>query len=109
VAIDADMNVTANGRPYALLSESEQWRCDAMITEAIAHISGQQLMMLDRMDVLDLPGRGECLAWLEILAENSEISSVIVCATLKSAPAERTGVQVVWLEGGDCVAVKEAA
>lgn len=109
VAIDADMNVTANGRPYALLSESEQWRCDAMITEAIALMSGQQMLMLDRMDVLDLPGRGECLAWLEILAENAEISTVIVCATLKAEPAEREGVQVVWLDGGERVAMKEAA
>lgn len=109
VAIDADMNATANGRPYAMLSESEQWRCDAMITEAIAHISGQQLMMLDRMDVLDLPGRGECLAWLEILAENAEISTVIVCATLKAEPAERTGVQVAWLQGGEQQEIQEAA
>lgn len=109
VAIDADMNVTANGRPYALLSESEQWRTDAMLTEAIALLSGCQMMMLDRMDVLDLPGRGECLAWLEILAENSEISTVIVCATLKAEPAEREGVQVVWLDSGERVAMKEAA
>lgn len=107
--IDAEMEVYGNGRPYALLSESERWRVDAMLTEAIAHLSGQQMMMLDRMDVLDLPGRGECLAWLEILAENAEISTVIVCATLKAEPAERAGVQVVWLEGGEQVAVKGAA
>lgn len=107
--IDADMQVYGNGRPYALLSESERWRVDAMLTEAIALLSGQQMMMLDRMDVLDLPGRGECLAWLEILAENAEISTVIVCATLKAAPAERAGVQVAWLEGGDVVVMQEAA
>ena len=108
-SVDAEMQVFANGRPYALLSESEKWRVDAMLTEAIALLSGQQMMMLDRMDVLDLPGRGECLAWLEILAENAEISTAIVCATLKSAPAERAGVQVAWLEGGEVMAMREAA
>lgn len=107
--IDADMQVYGNGRPYALLSESERWRVDAMLTEAIALLSGRQMMMLDRMDVLDLTGRGECLAWLEILAENAEISTVIVCATLKSAPAERSGVQVAWLDGGEVVTMKDAA
>ncbi|HRF12203.1 MAG TPA: ATP-binding protein, partial [Candidatus Accumulibacter phosphatis] len=40
VGIDADMAVTGNGRPYSLLSESERWRSDAMIAEAISHLSG---------------------------------------------------------------------
>lgn len=108
VAIDADMQISANGRPYALLSESEKWRTDAMLTEAISHLSGSGLMLLDRMDVLDLPGRGDCMAWLEVLVDNEEIGTAIVCATLKAEPAARTGVQAVWLENGEA-AMKEAA
>ncbi|WP_291785306.1 hypothetical protein [Luteibacter sp.] len=34
VTVTRDMQVLAGGRPYALLSESEKWRADAMLAEA---------------------------------------------------------------------------
>ncbi|MGT2493072.1 hypothetical protein ACU4GD_27810 [Cupriavidus basilensis] len=40
IGIEADMTITADGgRPYALLSESERWRADAMIAEAISRLT----------------------------------------------------------------------
>lgn len=102
VAIDRDMAITYGaGRPYALCSESERWRADAMLAEAIAHVSGTRLLVLDRVDVLDLPGRSDLFAWLDVLAENGEIDSALLFATLKAPPAGLgEQVQVEWIEAG---------
>jgi hypothetical protein len=102
VSIDSDMAITYGaGRPYALCSESERWRADAMLAEAIAHVSSARMLVLDRVDVLDLPGRSDLFAWLDVLAETGEIDSALLFATLKQPPAglgER--VQVEWIEAG---------
>ncbi len=86
VEIRGDMGITMGRRDYALLSESEQWRADAMIAEAIAHVAGLRLLVLDRFDVLDLRGRGELLGWLADLAERAELDTALLFGTLKAAP-----------------------
>ncbi len=99
--IGADMTVTADGRPYALLSESEQWRVDAMLTEAIAQLSGLRLLVLDRLDVLDLPGRSQALAWMYELAAAGELDTAILLATLKALPTNLpVAFRCHWLSGG---------
>ncbi len=109
VHVDADMAITYGGRTFGLLSESEQWRTNAMLTEAISFISQNKLFALDRMDVLDPASRGNCLAWLETLADNNEVDTVVVAATLKQKPAESDLMQVIWLEKQSSVAVQQAA
>lgn len=48
VGIEADMTITAGpGRTYALLSESEKRRADAMVAEAITHLTGLRLLVDD--------------------------------------------------------------
>jgi hypothetical protein len=116
VAIDADMHITGGGRAYRLLSESERWRVDAMLAEAVASISGARLLVLDRMDVLE-PGkaREDLFAWLDILAENGEIDTALVFGTLKSAPPAGSlpaTVTAHWISAGvvaQLEALKEAA
>lgn len=109
VAIGGDMAITAEGRPYALLSESERWRTDAMLAYAIA-AHGPGFLMLDRMDVLDIPGRGQALMWLTELVRQHRLEGAIVCATLKAAPgALPEGVEGYWLEGGQILDLKAAA
>jgi energy-coupling factor transporter ATP-binding protein EcfA2 len=109
VRISEDMQITADGRAYALLSESEQWRCDAMLAEAISHLSGLNLMVLDRMDVLDLPARSQLLKWLNELASSKEIDTAIVCGTLKEAFKEpNANFESFWIEGG-LIGVMQAA
>lgn len=101
VVIGADMAVTGGGRPYALLSESEKWRVDAMVAEAIANLSGERLLVLDRADVLDLKGRADLFAWLDVLADNGEIDSALVFATLKALPNDLPAtVGAHWIEAG---------
>lgn len=104
VLIAPSMDITAGGRPYHLLSESEAWRCDAMIAEAIAYIGGLRLVVLDRFDVLDLQGRADCLAWLDAAADAGEIDSAFLFGTLKAVPDSLAPTtEAHWIENGKCV------
>jgi energy-coupling factor transporter ATP-binding protein EcfA2 len=106
--VNLDMEIVVAGntsgthwRQYRLLSESEKWRADAMLAEAIAFVSGARLLVLDRMDVLDLKGRGELLNWLDLLASNSELSTALVFGTLKALPSGLPEtIQAHWIENG---------
>jgi DNA-binding transcriptional MerR regulator len=101
VAITSDMDITADGRAYALLSESERWRVDAMIAETIAHLSGEKLLVLDRVDVLDIEGREDLLFWLDELASSGQIETALLFATLKALPANLPdNIEAVWIENG---------
>ncbi len=101
VTIDKDMQVLATGRPYALLSESEQWRVDAMIAEAISNLSGLGVLVLDRVDVLDLQGREDLIAWLDVLATDNQIQSALIFGTFKSQPSGLPEtVASFWIESG---------
>lgn len=109
VSINSDMQISADGRAYALLCESEKWRTDAMICEAISQLSGLKLIVLDRMDVLDLPARSQLLKWLNGLATSNEIDTALVCATLKEAfKAPNANFQSFWLEQGVVAALVAA-
>lgn len=100
----------AQPRDYALLSESEKWRADAMIAEAVSHLSGLKLLVLDRFDVLDMAGRADLIAWLETLAQDNEIDTALIFGTLKALPAQLPdGIEAYWLENGVTGQLKEAA
>lgn len=108
VAIDRDMTITYGGRDYALISESEKWRVDAMIAEAVSHQSGVKLLVLDRFDVLDLAGREDLLYWLDTMVDDGVIDSALIFGTLKALPANLPKTcGAVWIENGvvDCVKV----
>lgn len=108
--ITADMEITGDGRPYALLSESEKWRADAMIAEAVSYLSGLRLLVLDRFDVLDLTGRADALEWLDALAEADEIDTALVFGTLKALPGGLPdSMQAHWIDGGVVGQMREAA
>lgn len=101
-SINPDMSITAEGRIYDLLCESEQWRVDAMIAEAISSISGVGVLMLDRVDVLEIPARVELLLWLDGRAKEGSITSALLFATLKDLPKGLPPtIHAVWLEGGE--------
>jgi len=110
-AIAADMSVstrdpaTETWRDYRLISESEQWRVGAVIAEAIAHLSGLRMLVLDRFDVLDLAGRGQLLGWLDSLAQDGEIDTALLFGTLKSPPGGLPEtIAAHWVEAGDVAA-----
>lgn len=110
VTVTRDMQVLAGGRPYALLSESEKWRADAMLAEAVAYLSKIKLVVLDRLDVLDLKGREDLIAWLDVLAQDGEINTALIFGTLKALPANLPKTMTAhWLENGVVAQLKEAA
>jgi len=109
VRIAEDMSITAAGTDYRLLSESEKWRTDAMICEAIAHLSELRICVLDRFDVLDGPGRSSALAWLDVLADTGEVDTVLLLGTLKEVPPKLyASMQGHWIERGVIEAQEEA-
>jgi hypothetical protein len=110
VVIHSDMRITADLREYALLSESEKWRVDAMLAEAISHQSGLKLLVLDRFDVLDIQGRADLLAWLEVLDDAGEIETALLFGTLKALPSDLpASVGAEWISNGRVGQIKEAA
>lgn len=115
--IGNDMAISVDGfkpgdnlRPYALLSESEKWRTDALLAEAITHLSGTRLLVLDRFDVLDLKGRDDLIAWLDALAEDREIDTALIFGTLKALPASLPPtIDAHWIDRGHIHQLKAAA
>lgn len=100
-AIGGDMAITADGRAYVLLSESERWRCDALIGVAITSACGLKLIVLDRFDVLLPAVRAQLFGMLITLAKAGDIETAIVCGSLKEKPARLPAdIQAVWIEGG---------
>ena len=111
VFIGSDMSIGIDSkRDYSLLSESEKWRVDAMIAEAVSFISGTRLLVLDRFDVLDLKGREDLLYWLDTLAADGEIDTALIFGTLKALPGNLPDTMSGhWIEHGVCGQLKEAA
>jgi hypothetical protein len=71
-------------------------------------VSGLGLLMLDRMDVLDIPSRSQLMTWLDELASSGELDTAIILGTLKALPTTvPETVKAVWLENGTS-AVEEA-
>jgi hypothetical protein len=99
--LSRDMDITADGRLYGLLSESEQWRADCLLALALANLSGLKLALLDRFDVLDLRGRGELLDLLYDLADAGEVDTVAVFGTLKAAPPSDDLMESYWVQAGE--------
>ena len=101
VSIASDMAITAAGRLYTLLSESERWRCDALIGLAIAQASGLRLVVLDRFDVLITKARSQLMGLLLSLAKSGEIETAIICGSLKEKPTTLPAqFNAVWIENG---------
>lgn len=110
VTIGADMSISYGDRDYALISESQQWRVDAMIAEAVSHISGAKLLVLDRFDVLDMKGREDLMYWLDGMADDGEIDTALIFGTLKALPAQfLPNIEGFWIENGTIASLKVAA
>lgn len=107
VAIGPEVDIRAEGRAYWLLSRSEQWRVNAMIAYAIASF-GPRFLLLDELDLLDLNGRGEAVAWVTALVEQKRLDGAMFFATLKTTPTLE-GVDVFWLQSGQVLELEKAA
>lgn len=92
--------VSAWGRPAALLSESERYRVAAVLSAAVASMSGVRLLMMDRADVLEPKARAGLLGWLCDLADAGHIKQAWVFCTLKAPIASGGDIETYWIENG---------
>lgn len=99
-------DVEIDYRMGALASESEQWMAYAAVAEALAHLAGVGVVMVDRFDVLSPKNRGAFLQWVRAVAETG--TQVILFGTLKQKP-EISGFAVHWLEREQSVGVTAPA
>ncbi len=107
VAIGPLLDISAAGRRYDLLGESERWRADVMITMALAVHSDLKFVVIDRFDVLEPAARGRAMGWFLALTKAKVIDTILVMATLKAAPTAPPGAVVHWF--GETTAQKVAA
>lgn len=113
VQLDADQTIRCGQRLYRQQSASAQWRADAIITLALAEMSGLRLALLDAFDIMNLAGRGEVIDLLDALAVAGRIDTVILLGTLKAPTTPPTDAfETHWIENG-CLgapaALREAA
>ena len=97
-----------DGRRYSLQSESSKWRADAMLAEAISHLANLHILVLDRVDVLDLRSRVQLIKWMVSIGK-SEYETILMFATLKEPPALPPSIKIYWMEGGAIAEQEEAA
>lgn len=86
-------------RPYAQLSESEQWRADLVIHAALARLSGVPLIVIDRLDLLLPPLRPGVVKLIGHLG----VSAVITMAAQGTDKLPKRGPwgSVFWVEHGN--------
>lgn len=100
VELASDLEVTAGGRPYVALSESERWKVDAVLALVIAGLDGSAVVLLDRADVLDASGRNALFSTLT----GAGIGAVVAMTLNKPALApDLAGHGIgtaMWVQGG---------
>lgn len=105
VALTEALGVTYGGRPYTLLSDSEQYRVRVTLQIAMARLDGSALVIIDGADILDPAGRNGLFA---LLAETGLPALVgMTVASMAKAPdlaAHGLG-RTHWIEAGQCRAV----
>lgn len=102
VSINQDMELMSDSRLYGLLSESEQWRVQTIMALALAQLSGINLAVLDRIDVLDPSSRIDLVEMLLALTEQNAELQVFMLGTLaKPAIGMPESIQHVWIEHGE--------
>lgn len=98
VQVHKDMRITYDGRAYGLCSESEQWRADVALTEAVSYLTAEMFLMVDRYDVLHAALRGGFLDWCDSLVR--EGTQVLIFGTLGAKPQPQPGITFFWLDRG---------
>jgi hypothetical protein len=109
VTVDAETTLAYGGRPYALLSTSEQWRVRAVLQVAMARLDGAAMVVLDAADVLDGPTRS---GLFDLLDEAG--LPALICMTLSRREQvpdlEAAGLGMsYWIEDGVAQPLHEPA
>jgi hypothetical protein len=98
-------SISARGRPYALLSRSEQYRVDLLLAAALAVVSGTRILLADEADILEPKAREQLVDWLLDMTEPEDgepptLEAAWIFLTLKAPPGEIEGVARYWIADG---------
>jgi hypothetical protein len=109
VAVEPDMTVTLGGRPYLLLSSSEQYRARIVLQVAMAGRDGSSMVVIDAADLLDAPSRSGLMA----LLDRAQMPA-LVCMTASRKDQvpdlARAGLgRSYWLDAGAAQPIGELA
>jgi hypothetical protein len=100
--IRGDMSIArSDGHPYVLLSESAQWRVDAMLHALVSELAEFPWLIFDRVDLLDITNRNKFIKWIAAYGqERTDEASILAMATLKQKPNLDAvpGIELHWLE-----------
>ena len=101
IIIRDDMTIEEDDNLYNLSSKSTKLLIDSIIAESISHVSGIKFLVIDEVDLLDIPSRSAFLHWLCSLVEIGDLDSAIIFATLKKIPAGLPdAIKSYWLQDG---------
>lgn len=99
-SLDIEMKWNGVWRRYQQLSESTRERMAIAVQHAVASLVGFPILIIDRVDHLDAPGKGACLRALVSVAQNYQ--AVLALATLqtkKPTKVNLAGVTTWYLTG----------
>lgn len=102
VTVAADLAILYGGRPYPLLSTSEQYRARAVLAAAMAAIDGSAMLVFDAADVLDAPQRSGLFGLIE---EADCPALVAMTATRRDQVPDLAALGIgksFWLDRGIC-------
>lgn len=99
VQVTNELEFTLNGRPYRLLSESEQYRVRVVSQIVISQIDGSQFIVIDRADLLDRQGRNGLFKM--VMSTGVEALICMTMDDIEDIPAKlRQRVPTYWVEDG---------
>lgn len=98
VTIEPDLSVSYGGRPYLMLSESEQYGTRAVIQAAIAMRDGSEVLIFDRADILTKAGRNGLFRLCK--ATGLRCLMLMSASTPDELPRLKDGNATLWIEQG---------
>lgn len=104
VKVSAELEVTLGDRHYVLLSDSEKYRCRAILQVAAAVYEKSNFAIFDGADILDSPGRNGLFKLLKSLAPAFHALVGMTFGKPDTVPdMAKAGMgKTYWIEAGAC-------
>jgi hypothetical protein len=102
ITLGDDLLPTYGGRPYPLLSASEQYRVRITLQVALAKLDGSDLVVIDAADILDRAGRNGLIKLLSATGIPAIVCMTVADAARTPPPdlaAARLG-HTYWIDAG---------
>jgi hypothetical protein len=93
VRIEPDLSISFGGMPYAMLSESEQYRTRVTVQTAIALRDKSDVLIFDRADILTQNGRRGLFS----MSKSAGLTTIIL---MSASSREESPKGSLWIDGG---------